>query len=79
MNLHINLFLKQARHKKGLSIRELAKVSGVGKASIERIEAEKTTPRIDTLCKLAKALDVPVTELFRYECDGEEISPENRD
>jgi len=63
----MKLYLKEIRNQKKMSIRVLAKKADIGRASIERIERGNTDPRIGTLCKLAKALDVPVTALFS--CD----------
>jgi len=59
--------LKRVREERGISIRQLAKISNVGKKSIERIEASAVNPSIGMLCKLAKALDVNVTDLFDCE------------
>lgn len=50
-----------------MSIRILAETSGVAKSHIEKIEAGEANPTIDVMCKLAKALDTPVGELFT--CD----------
>lgn len=42
----------EAREAKGLSQRELAKMSGVKQPAIARMESLKSTPQIDTLLKL---------------------------
>ena len=42
----------EAREKKGISQRELAKLSGVKQPAIARLESMKTTPQIDTLFKI---------------------------
>jgi DNA-binding XRE family transcriptional regulator len=46
----------EAREKKGLSQRELAKISGVKQPAIARLESMKTTPQIDTLFKILHPL-----------------------
>jgi transcriptional regulator with XRE-family HTH domain len=55
--------LVEWRHKRGLSQRELARVSGVGHITIARIETGVFDPRLSTLRRLAKALKVKLTDL----------------
>jgi len=55
----------ETRIKKGISIRELSKVSGVAERTIIFIEKNRIkTPQARTLGKLAKALDIDVWELI---------------
>lgn len=42
----------EAREKKGLSQRELAKLSGVKQPAIARLESMKVMPQVDTLLKI---------------------------
>lgn len=63
----MKLYLDTIRLEKDMSIRALAKESGVAKSYIEKIEAGEANPTIDIMCRLAKALDVPVCNLF--DCD----------
>lgn len=46
---------------------QLEELSGVSNSEISDIENGIKTPRISTLCVLAKALQVPITALFS--CD----------
>lgn len=64
------LSLKIKRIKEGFTQKELAKKSGVGVATIHRIEKNgiETIP-VYTLRKLAKALNTTVHELFFSEDD----------
>ena len=55
--------LKAARTRSGLTLRELAEKSGVGKDTISRLENYQGTPQAQTLRKLADALEVPIAEL----------------
>ena len=63
----IKIFLSEIRNKKWISTRELAAKSGVSRSHIQRIESGESNPTIETMCKLARALDVSVYELFS--CD----------
>ena len=57
--------VKQLREKLGLSQEKLARLADVSNNTIINIEAGKQdNPTIDTLKKVAKALDVPVEELI---------------
>jgi transcriptional regulator with XRE-family HTH domain len=58
--------IKRLRQEKGWSIRELGRRAGLSDVCILQIERGKHRhPRIDTLSKLAKALDVAVGDLIQ--------------
>ena len=50
--------LIEARKAKGLGPSELAERSGVGYLTISKLEKDDSSPRIDTLERLAEALDM---------------------
>lgn len=56
--------LRQVREKKLLSQGELAKLAGVSRAQINRIEAGSADPRMSTVRKLIAALGVEPSELI---------------
>lgn len=58
------LRIRQLREGKGVSLRELARLSGVGAATLSRIESGKANPRLSTLVLLADVLGVFVGDLF---------------
>lgn len=49
-----------ARSKKGITQNELAKASGIAQADISRIERGKANPSLNTLERIAKALDTKI-------------------
>ena len=55
--------LKRQRTRKALTQEELALQAGLTTASVARIERNETEPRMSTLRKLAKALDIDPAEL----------------
>ena len=59
--------LRVWREKRGKSLRALAKDSGVGLATLVRLEAGTFDPRLSTVRKLAKALNVSVCVLLGEE------------
>lgn len=60
----MTFYVKQIRQQEGMSIKKLSNVSGVSRTHIRDIEEGKTNPTIDIMCKLAKSLNVELTELF---------------
>ena len=59
--------LKALRHLRALSQHELSERSGVGRATISRIERGETGAQGRTLRRLASALGVGVEELVKVE------------
>lgn len=61
--LFVRTALKELRESKFLTQRELAEKSGVGVATIARIEKSKHQPTFRTIKRLAAALGVDPSEL----------------
>jgi transcriptional regulator with XRE-family HTH domain len=61
--------LRQLRESKDLSQGDVEKKSGLLRCYVSRVENGHTIPSIETLEKFARALEVPVYQLFY---DGEE-------
>lgn len=59
--------LKEARLKKNLKQKELAKIIGVESAEISQYESDKRKPRWDKFSKLLDALDVTADEIIGRE------------
>ena len=59
--------LKALRRLRAMSQQELSEVSGVGRATISRIERRETGAQGRTLRRLANALGVGVEELVKME------------
>ena len=60
----ISYKLKIERARAGLTVDGLAKKSNVDSQTISRIENGKTEPRVSTLGRIAKALNIDVEELI---------------
>lgn len=54
----------QARTKKGITLVQLAKLTGISKSTLNNIENSKTSPTLMELEIIAKALGVRITDLF---------------
>ena len=58
------------RKEKGLTQEDLVKKSGVAISQIRRYEADKSSPTLDVITKLAKALGVSIDELVFDKASG---------
>ncbi len=56
--------IRQLREEAGLSLRGLAALCGLSFNAINRIEHGENSPTVDTLHRLATALNVPITDFF---------------
>jgi transcriptional regulator with XRE-family HTH domain len=56
--------LRRLRGKQGLSLENLAQLSGVSRAMLGQIELQQSTPTINVLWKIARALNVPFSALI---------------
>ncbi len=59
--------LRELRMERGLSMRGLARESGLSVNALSMIERNRTSPSVSTLYKLSDALGVPITAFFRVE------------
>lgn len=57
----------QARIEKHLTLIQLAAMTGISKSTLNNIENGRTSPTLDQLDAIAKALDVRITDLFEAE------------
>lgn len=58
--------IKEIRNEKKISQQDLASKCNFEKSNMSRIEAGRTDPKISTLDKIAKGLEVEIVELFRF-------------
>lgn len=56
--------LKRARHAKGISLTQLARLTGLHEVSIARAERPEQDVRVSTVVAISRALGVPVCELI---------------
>ncbi len=60
----MKILILEARQNKNITLAELAKMSGVGKTTINNMEKEKVSPTLKELEAIARALDMHITDLF---------------
>ena len=63
--MHVEILLKQVRQKKNLTLNKLSEKSGISSTHINDIENNLKSPSLFVMIKLAKALDVEITELYK--------------
>lgn len=59
--------LRNLRHDRGLSLKQLSEEASISIALLSQVERNQLDPSLDTLRKLAKALNVPLFSLFHEE------------
>jgi XRE family transcriptional regulator, regulator of sulfur utilization len=57
--------LRTLRKARGLTLRELEAASGIERGTINRIERDVASPRLDSLQALAAALKMTLRDLFK--------------
>lgn len=65
--------LKILREERKVSMRALARLSGLSANALSMIERGITSPSVSTLNKLSAALQVPITAFFRSEPSREDV------
>ncbi len=65
--------LRKLRDERGVSMRALARQSGLSANALSMIERGLTSPSVSTLSKLSTALGVPITAFFREQKDRHPI------
>jgi transcriptional regulator with XRE-family HTH domain len=67
--------LRELREERKLSQGDITEVIGLPRSYISRIENGHAVPSLETLQRLATALDVPLYRIFYSEEDGPSIGP----
>jgi transcriptional regulator with XRE-family HTH domain len=57
--------VRSRRQEIGLNVAQLAERTGISKGMLSKIENAQTSPSLSTIERLASALDMPLTSLFR--------------
>jgi len=65
LRMQIGKYLTRIRKSKKLSQYQLSNLSGVPRYTIIRIEKDEVEPRISTLLRIAKALEIELFEIIK--------------
>lgn len=63
----MKILLKNIMRTKNLTARQVERMTGVSKSTINRIAADQLMPRIDTLEEIAKGLNIRISDLYESE------------
>lgn len=76
--MHIGEGLRELRQSRNMTLKDLAQATGLSMAMLSQVERDRTDPSLETLRRLAKALDVPVFSLLR-DRDNDAVAVVRRD
>lgn len=60
----MRIILSDVRASRKYTLERLASASGISKSTLQRIEIGAVSPTMETMERMAKGLDVKITELF---------------
>ena len=63
--MKVEILVKKLRTEKGITLESLAKLSGISKGHLSKIERGEREPKISTLIQIALALKVDIKELYK--------------
>ena len=73
LSVDVGVRLRDLREERNLSMRALARMSGLSANALSMIERSKSSPSVSTLYKLSEAMEVPITAFFRVETTQQEV------
>jgi transcriptional regulator with XRE-family HTH domain len=77
ISINIGTTIRGYRLQKGLSQGDIEKRTGLLRCYLSRVENGHTVPSLETLQKIARALDLQLSEFFAEEIIGREMSSLN--
>ena len=72
--MKIGITIRAYRLQKGLSQGDIEKRTGLLRCYLSRVENGHTVPSLDTLAKIAGALDIPLAQFFAEDSHGREMN-----
>lgn len=73
VSMNIGVTIRGFRQQKGMSQGDIEKRTGLLRCYLSRVENGHTVPSLDTLKKIADALDLQLAEFFAEESETKEI------
>jgi transcriptional regulator with XRE-family HTH domain len=73
-HMQIGTTIRGYRLQKGLSQGDIEKRTGLLRCYLSRVENGHTVPSLDTLAKIAQALDLPLAQFFAEDSLGREMN-----
>lgn len=63
--MKIEILIKKIRLEQNMTLETLAKLSGISKGHLSKIERQEREPKLSTLIQIALALKVDIKELYK--------------
>ena len=63
--MKVEILIKKVRLAKNMTLENLAKLSGISKGHLSKIERQERDPKLTTLIQIALALKVDIKELYK--------------
>jgi transcriptional regulator with XRE-family HTH domain len=79
VSMNIGTTIREYRLQKGMSQGDIEKRTGLLRCYLSRVENGHTVPSLDTLQKIARALDLQLSQFFAEELVSKEMSGLNLD
>lgn len=70
----MELKIREIMESKDIKVSSLAETVGITRANMSNIVNGKSTPSLDTLERIATALNVDITDLFKKNDSGEDVN-----
>ena len=74
ISMNIGTTIRGYRLQKGMSQGDIEKRTGLLRCYLSRVENGHTVPSLDTLAKIAQALDIPLAQFFAEDSLGREMN-----
>lgn len=74
--MKIGTTIRAYRLQRGLSQGDIEKKTGLLRCYLSRVENGHTIPSLDTLSKIALALDLPIAQFFNDDSSGHNLNPQ---
>ena len=63
--MKVEILVKKVRLESNMTLETLAKLSGISKGHLSKIERQDRNPSLDTMVQIALALKVDIKELYK--------------
>ena len=73
VSVDVGVRLRQLREQRNLSIRALARKSGLSANALSLIERGRSSPSVSTMYKVAEAMNVTITTFFQTELEMQDV------
>ena len=65
--MRVIILLKDIRKERNISLEQLSKMTGISKSHLNYIEKQEKEPTLSVIVRIAKALNIDETDLYRIE------------